>query len=64
MKWYNFETLFITLQDGLRQFLRDDKIRYELSSCGPGYHFEILTDRAGADKINSWLDANTITECK
>lgn len=64
MKWYNFETLFITLRDGLRRFLHENKIRYELSSCGPGYHFEILTDRDGADMINRWLDANTITEVK
>lgn len=64
MKWYNFETLFITLRDGLRKFLRDNGIKYELSSCGPGYHFEILTDQAGADMINRWLDENTITEVR
>ena len=64
MKWYNFETLFISLRDGLREFLKNNNIRYELSGCGSGYHFEILTDRAGANKINSWLDANTITEYK
>lgn len=64
MKWYNFETMFISLRDGLREFLKNNNIRYELSGCGSGYHFEILTDRAGADKINNWLDANTITERK
>jgi hypothetical protein len=64
MKWYNFETLFISLRDRLREFLKENNIRYELSGCGSVYHFEILTDRAGAEKINGWLDANTITECK
>lgn len=61
MKWYNFETKFISLRDELRGFLHGEKIRYELSD-GPGfYHFEILTDASGAEKINSFLDSVTIT---
>lgn len=62
MKWYNFETMFHSLRDSLRGFLHSEKIRYELSG-GPGfYHFEILTDSAGAEKINAFLDSVTITE--
>jgi hypothetical protein len=32
-------------------------------SGGPGFwHFEIKTDPAGAEKINTWLDTQIITE--
>ena len=60
MKFYNFETMFISLANGLRAFLKENNIYYELSGQPGFYHFEIKTDPAGADMINAWLDANTI----
>ena len=62
MKFYNFETRFISLRDALRVYLKENGIYYELSG-GPGfYHFEIETDPAGAEKINAFLDTQIITE--
>jgi len=63
-KWYNFETRFITLRDDLRDFLKESGIKYELSgiSAAEGYHFEILCNSAELEKVNNWLDENTITE--
>ena len=60
MKWYNFETMFISLANGLRAFLKENCIYYELSGQPGFYHFEIKTDPAGAAAINNWLDNNTI----
>lgn len=60
MKWYNFETSFRNLKNELSAYLKRAGIRYELSDCGRGFpcwHFEILTDPAGAEKINSFLDS-------
>lgn len=60
MKWYNLETKFISLRDALRQYLHENGVYYELSG-GPGfYHFEIKTDPAGAEKINTFIDSITI----
>mgnify|MGYP003301349465 CR=1 FL=1 len=61
MKWYNFETRFITLRDALRGFLKDNNIKYELSGAFSFYHFEIYTDSNGAEKINSFLDTQSFT---
>ena len=61
MKWYNFETRFLSLKNALMQFLRDSNIEFETSGAYSYYHFEILTDAAGAQKISAWLDENTIT---
>lgn len=60
MKWYNFETMFRSLKDDLTVFLKKSGIRYELSGAAAGWHFEILTDENGVEKINRWLDENTI----
>ncbi len=60
MKYYNFETMFISLATKIGDFLHDNGIYFELSENGKYYHFEILTDTAGADQINNFLDANTI----
>jgi len=57
MKWYNFETRFIGLRDELKQFLKENEIRYELSSAPAFYHFEIYTDRKGAEMIDNFLDS-------
>lgn len=61
MKWYNFETRFLSLKNALMHFLKDNNIYFETSGAYSYYHFEILTDTVGAQKINAWLDENTIT---
>ena len=60
MKYYNFESMFISLVTKLGDFLKENNIYFEISKNGCYYHFEILTDAAGADKINNFLDNNTI----
>ena len=62
MKFYNFETRFLSLRDALREYLKINNIYYELSGGPAFYHFEIKTDTAGADAINNWLDTQVITE--
>ena len=60
MKYYNFETMFISLATSLGDFLHSSAIYFELSKAGGYYHFEILTDSAGAAEINDFLDKNTL----
>ena len=62
MKFYNFETRFISLRDTLRKYLKENNIYYELSGGPAFYHFEIKTDPAGAAAINNFLDTQIITE--
>lgn len=64
MKYYNFETSFLTLKNKLIDFLEMCKnvLAYEVSANGLYYHFEILTDSEGAAMINNFLDANIIME--
>ena len=62
MKYYNFETRFISLRDALRAYLKSNDIYYELSGGPAFYHFEIKTDPAGAAAINNFLDTQIITE--
>ena len=62
MKFYNFETRFISLRDALRAYLKTNNIYYELSGGPACYHFEIKTDPAGAAAVNNWLDTQIITE--
>lgn len=62
MKFYNFETRFISLRDSLRAYLQENEIYYELSGGAGFWHFEIKTDPAGAERINAWLDTQIITE--
>lgn len=61
-KYYNFETMFISLRDALRKFLKDNSIYYELSNAGKYYHFEILASETQAETINCFLDSICITE--
>lgn len=62
MKWYNFETRWISLRDILRAYLKENGIRYELSG-GPGfYHFEIYTDPAGAAALDKVIEKECIWE--
>lgn len=63
-KYYNFETLFSSLRDALRLYLKDNKIYYELSQAGKYYHFEILASETQAEAINNFLDSITINEIK
>ena len=62
MKFYNFETRFISLRDALRAYLKENKIYYELSGGNSFYHFEIKTDPAGAAAINAFIDTQVIWE--
>ena len=61
-KYYSFETMFRSLKDELSIFLKQNKIAYELSGCGSGWHFEILLTPVGVQTVNNWLDDHTITE--
>ena len=56
MKYYNYETRFISLADDLSLYLKNNDIVYERSGAYSYYHFEILTDELGAKKINRFLD--------
>lgn len=60
MKYYNFDTMFISLAKKIGDFLHDNGVYFEISKNGKYYHFEILTDAAGAAEINNFLDNNTI----
>lgn len=60
MKYYNYETMFISLATKLGDFLKESGIYFEISKNGQYYHFEILTNTIGAAGINDFLDANTI----
>ena len=60
MKYYNYETMFISLATKLGDYLHNNAIYFEISKAGAYYHFEILTDAAGAEIINDFLDNNTI----
>lgn len=60
MKWYNLETRFRSLKDELRSYLHENGIYYELSGGAGFWHFEIKTDPAGAEKINTFIDSITI----
>ena len=48
--------MFRSLKDELVQYLKDNNIYYELSGAAAGWHFEILTNNAGANKINNFID--------
>lgn len=61
-KYYNFETRFISLRDALRTFLHSNNIYYELSGAYSYYHFEILAGPVELEKVNAFLDTQTITE--
>lgn len=62
-KYYNFETRFTSLKNGLCEFLKDNNIKYELSGMSDNWvHFEILLNTDEVDMVNAWLDEHTITE--
>lgn len=61
-KWYNFETAFVTLADGLSAYLKRKGIYYERSGAYGNYHFEILAGDNDVNAVNAFLDENTFTE--
>ena len=60
MKYYNFETMFISLATKIGDYLHENGVYFEISKNGRYYHFEILTDHDGADAINDFLDNNIV----
>jgi len=63
-KWMWFETSWRTLKEDMREFLQAHGIKYELSGCGVGWHFEVLCSPEDVELINNWLDRDTITEVR
>jgi hypothetical protein len=61
VRHYNIE-LLQAAAERLQEFLYDLKVKFEISAAGAYYHFEILTDAAGAAMINKFLDTHIITE--
>jgi hypothetical protein len=61
MKYYNFETMFLSLAEKLKEFLENELIRFEISGAGACYHFEILADEYDAAAVNDFLNSVTIT---
>ena len=58
MKYYNVE-LTKAAAEKLQHFLYQFSIKHEVSAAGSYYHFEILTNEAGAEIINNFLDKIT-----
>lgn len=63
-KWYNFETAFVSLADGMSAFLKRSGIYYERSGAFGNYHFEILAGMDDVVAINAFIDANSIVEVR
>ena len=59
-KFYSFETMFRSLKDELRSFLKTSGFYYELSGCFGGWHFEIRLSEDEVQIVNNWLDEHTI----
>lgn len=55
-KWFNFETENPSVKDNLRMYLKCNDIKYELSECFDGWHFEIFVDENRVEDINEFLD--------
>ena len=54
-KWYNYETCFTNEAEKMREFLINEGIKFELSGCFNGYHFEILCNCDEFNRVNNWL---------
>lgn len=63
-KYYSFHTSFRTLKDELKDFLKANKIYYELSGCIGSWDFSVLCNLDELEKVNAFLDTVTITENK
>ena len=55
-KWYNYETENPIIKDELRRYFHENKIKYELSACFDGWHFEILCDNMECEDANRFLN--------
>ena len=56
-KWYNYETENPIIKDELRRYFHENKIKYGLSACFDGWHFEIYLDENEVENVNSFLDS-------
>ena len=56
-KQYNYETIENPIVDKLRRYFHENKIKYELSACFDGWHFEIYLDENEVENVNSFLDS-------
>lgn len=59
-QFYWYETMFRSLRDELRNFLKSQNIYYELSEAGEYYHFEIKANAEELKRVNEFLDSVTI----
>lgn len=55
--WRNFETNNPNVKEYLRVWLKLNEIRFEISECFDGWHFEILCDNMECEDINRFLDS-------
>lgn len=55
MHWYSTE-IEIENAGKLKEFLRDNKIKFEASECFGYIHFEIFTDEERVKVIDSFID--------
>ena len=68
MKWYSWETMFMSLAEDMREYLLDHDIPFEISDGRTPYdtamvwHFEVNATVNELAKINAWLDKRTICE--
>lgn len=66
-KTYSFETMFVSLAEGLKEFLNDTVDRFYVTDGRTWHgepmlwHFSIEATPTQAELINAWLDAHTIT---
>jgi hypothetical protein len=54
--WKNFETNNPNVKEYLRVWLKLNEIRFEISECFDGWHFEILCDDMECEDVNRFLD--------
>lgn len=55
MKYYNFETIFTSTAENLKEFLTDNGYKFELSGAFNNYRFEILLTPEEVTTVNSFL---------
>ncbi len=55
-KFYGFNTNIQELKDNLRAMLHGNKIYYELSGRGKGWHFEIKCDDEEYRLVDSFIE--------
>lgn len=55
--WRNFETNNPNVKEYLRVWLKLNEIRFEISECFDGWHFEIYLNENEVENVNSFLDS-------